>query len=259
MRRASGSSSRRADRADAHQPRLPAPVIALTPAPLGREALDERDCPLPVARATLEDIGAVNALFGGQSAAAFGLELLLSDRRPGERFTLLDVGAGAGDIAAALARRARARGIELVPLTVDTHPAAAALCREARLHPAVASAAALPFRPKSVDIVLASQLLHHFDRASAVALVHAFDGLARLGVIVAEPRRTRWAVAGIWLVALTLGLHPVTRRDGMLSVRRSFTAAELKALLANAGIAGSVHRRCGFRLVAVWRARHAHS
>lgn len=250
--------SRRVDRAGTPEPGLPTPVIALTPAALGREALDERDCPLPVARATLADLAVVNALFGGRSAAAFGLDRLLRDRRPGERLTLLDVGAGGGDIAAALARRAHGRGIELVPLTVDTHRAAAALCREARLNPSVASAAALPFRPASVDIVLASQLLHHFDRASAVALVHAFNGLARLGVIVAEPRRTRWALGGIWLAALTLGLQPVTRRDGILSVRRSFTAAELKALLANAGIAGSVHRRRGFRLVAVWRARHAH-
>ncbi len=233
-------------------------MISLTPAALGREALDGRDCPLPVARATLEDLGTVNALFGGRSAAAFGLDRLLRDRRPGERLTLLDVGAGAGDIAAALARRARARGITLVPLTVDTHPAASALCHAAGLNPVVATAAALPLRPGSVDIVLASQLLHHFDRASAVALVRAFDELARLGVIVAEPRRTAWAVGGIWLAALTLGLHPVTRRDGILSVRRSFTATELRALLATAGIAGSVHRRRGFRLVAVWRARHAH-
>jgi SAM-dependent methyltransferase len=233
-------------------------VIALTPAPLGREALDGPDCPLPVARATLEDIGTVNALFGGRSAAVFGLDRLLRDRRPGEHLTLLDVGAGAGDIAAALARRARARGIDLVPVPVDTHRVAAALCREAGLSPVVASAAALPFGPRAVDIVLASQLLHHFDRASATALVRAFDELARLGVIVAEPRRTRWAAGGIWLATLALGLHPVTRRDGILSVRRSFTAAELRMLLAGAGITGTVHRRRGFRLVAVWRPRHAH-
>ena len=233
-------------------------MIALTPAPLGREALDGRDCPLPIARATLEDIGSVNALFGGRSAAAFGLDFLLRGRSPGERLTLLDVGAGAGDITAALARRARVRGIDLVPLPVDTHRMAASLCREAGLHPVVASAGALPFRPGAVDIVLASQLLHHFDRATAIALVRAFDELARVGVIVAEPRRTPWAVGGIWLAALALGLHPVTRRDGIVSVRRSFTTAELRRLLAGAGIEGSVHRRRGFRLVAVWRPDHAH-
>ena len=35
-------------------------------------------------------------------------------------------------------------------------------------------------------------------------------------------------------------------------------AAELRALLGNAGLRGSVHRRRGFRLVAVCEARHAH-
>jgi SAM-dependent methyltransferase len=233
-------------------------VIPLTLSPLGHEALDGRDCPPSLARATLSDLGSVNALFGGVSAAAFGLELLLSRHRPGGRLTLLDVGAGAGDIAAALARRAWARGIELVPLPVDSHRAAAGLCREAGLQPVVASAAALPVRPGGVDIVLASQLLHHFDRSTAAALLRAFAELARVGVIVAEPRRTWWAAAGIWLAALVLGLHPVTRRDGVLTVRRSFTTAELRALLAGAGLGGAVRRRRGFRLVAVCEARRAH-
>jgi SAM-dependent methyltransferase len=232
-------------------------VIRLTRSPLGHEALDGDDAPRGLARAALQDIASVNALFGGRSAAAFGLDRLLADGRAGERLTLLDVGAGAGDVAAALARRARARGIHLTPVPIDSHPEAVALCRAAGLDPVRASAAALPFRPRSVDIVLASQLLHHFDRASGVALVRAFDALARRGVILAEPRRTRWAVSGIWVATLALGLHPVTRRDGVLSVRRSFTAAELGALLAEAGVAGSVHHRRGFRLVAVWRPRHA--
>jgi SAM-dependent methyltransferase len=232
-------------------------VIALTPSPLGVEALDDPRCPPLLARRTLEDIARANRLFGGRGAPAFALDLLLRDA-PAGRLTLLDVGAGGGDVARALVARARRRGTELVVIAADRLRAAADLCREARVMSVVASAGALPLRDGSVDVVLASQFLHHFSREAAAELVRAFDRLARVGVIVSEPRRSPFAAAGIWLAALALGFHRVTRHDGVLSVRRSFRRRELQALLARAGVDARVHRRPGFRLVAAWRTPRAH-
>jgi hypothetical protein len=50
----------------------------------------------------------------------------------------------------------------------------------------------------------------------------------------------------------------VTRRDGVLSVRRSFSSRELAELLRGAAVDAPVWRRPGFRLVAAWRTDHAH-
>jgi ubiquinone/menaquinone biosynthesis C-methylase UbiE len=233
-------------------------VIALEPSPLGVETLDDPGCPAPVARATLRDIARANALLGGRQAAAWGVDRLLRHGSHGSTVTLLDVGAGSGDIARYLTMRAGRRGVALRAVGLDTHRAAAALCREAGVQPLVGSAAALPFRERSVDIVFASQFLHHFARPSVTALVRAFDRIARLGVVLCEPRRTRAAAAGIWLAALALRFQRVTRQDGVLSVRRSFTPAGLRSLLADAGVTAVVRRRPGFRIVAVWRTHDAH-
>jgi SAM-dependent methyltransferase len=227
------------------------------PSPIGVEALDDASCPAPLARATLSDIALANRLFGGQDAATWGVARLLEATTCGRRLILLDVGAGSGDIAAAVVRHARRRGRDVAAVGLDRHPVAARLCRDAGVPALVASAAALPVRARSVDIVLASQFLHHFSRDSVPGLVRAFDRIARLGVVICEPRRTRAAAAGIWLGSLALGFHRVTRRDGVLSVRRSFTAAELAERLADAGIQALVRRRPGFRLVAVWRTDRA--
>ena len=229
-------------------------MIELTLSRLGEEALDTRSCAPDIARATLRDIAISNALFGGRSAAAFGLRLLLRKiRAPGRPLILLDLGAGSGDVARHLTRRARTAGVDLIPVAVDSHRAAARLCRAAGLHTVVADAAALPFRDRSVDIVLVSQFLHHFTRETAAMLVRALHRLARVGVIIADARRTAAAAAGIWLASHVLRFHPTTRHDGVLSVRRSFTAAELASLLAAGGVRAHVHRRPGFRLVAAWR------
>ena len=225
--------------------------------PIGREVLDEAVCPDGLVRATLRDISVANTFLGGRQAAAWGVDQLLK-HAPARPLTMLDLGAGAGDISLYLARRAARKGVRLVPIAMDRHRTAAALCRDAGLSSLVADAWALPFAERSVDIVVASQLLHHFSREAGVTLARALDRIARVGVVVADLRRAHVAEAGIWLASHAFGFHPVTRQDGVTSVRRGFTRAELSRLLLSAGVAGIVARRPGYRLVAAWRTSHAH-
>ena len=158
-----------------------------------------------------------------------------------------------GDVANYLARRSRRWERIILPVTADWHPEAARMCREGDLLAVVGDAAALPFSTDSVDIVVASQLLHHFTRAAAVRLVRGFVRIARLGVVIADLERARTAALGIWLASLALRFHPVTRHDGVVSVRRGFRPEELARLLQAAGVNATVRRRPGYRLVAAWK------
>jgi SAM-dependent methyltransferase len=177
--------------------------------------------------------------------------------RAGGSLTVLDLGAGAGDIAGYLVRRGRERGITITPLALDRHREAAVLCRARGLPACVADAWALPLRPRSVDVIVISQVLHHFNREAGAALLKSLAPAARLGIVVGDLRRSWFAAVGIWLAGAALRFHPVTRRDGFTSVRRGFTARGLSELLLAAGLAGRVYRRPGFRLVGVWRAAAA--
>jgi SAM-dependent methyltransferase len=224
--------------------------------PPGTEALDSRVCDARVARATLRDIAVANWLFGGRAAVRYGVRTLLAGVPVGSQLTLLDVGAGNGDIARYLVRHAGTRAT-LRPLAVDWHPEAARLCHAAGIAAVVGDAAALPFPARAADIVVASQLLHHFGRAAAVQVLRALDRVARLGVVVADLERASTAAAVLWLASFALAFDRVSRRDGVISVRRGFTREELAHLLRGAGLAGAVHRRPGHRLVAVWRPAHA--
>lgn len=227
--------------------------MTLAVSPLGREVLDDTGAHPALVETTLKDIARVNALFGGRAAPAFGLDVLLNGAVPRRRLTLLDVGAGSGDIAQHLAGRAAKRGVTLTRFAAERHPVAARMCRRSGLTTVLCDGGRLPVPDRSVDIVLASQLLHHLERESAVALLRELDRAARLGVIVADLRRHAVAALGIWLASYPLGLHRVTREDGVTSVRRGYTGPELQALLRAAGIRAEVHARPAYRLVAVWR------
>ena len=94
-----------------------------------------------------------------------------------------------------------------------------------------ADALRLPFADESVDIVLCSQLLHHFEDELAVALLRELDRVARHRVIVSDLRRSWLAASGIWLVSFPLRFHPVSRHDGVVSVLRGFTRPTLYSIV----------------------------
>jgi SAM-dependent methyltransferase len=209
-----------------------------------------------VARATLRDIALANRLFGGIAAVRFGVGRVLAGiaRRD---LVLADVGAGGADILHAVSRSLRCRGYRVQTVALDFHMEAARMAQDAGQGAIRADAFQLPLAGRSVDIVIASQLLHHYGRDSAAVLLAELQRVARVGVVVADLRRTRVAGWGIWIAATVLGFHSVSRTDGVLSVRRGFTTAELAALCQRAGQPATVRRRPGFRLVAYWRADHA--
>jgi hypothetical protein len=223
----------------------------------GVELLDDPHADPKAVADELRDIARINGLFGGTRAVIRELETLFQRSTP-STWTLLDIGTGLGDIPHAAAKAAQKYGISLRLIGVEINRAAAATARKAygsELRLVIADGNALPFAPGSVDIVIASQVLHHLPSETAVRWIAAFAVLARRAVVLADLRRSMLAMALLWLVSFPLGLSALTRRDGVLSLQRGYTRAEFNALLAAAGAPRVARRRPGFRMVASWETR----
>ncbi len=212
-------------------------------------AADERDVV-----ASLRDIARINRAFGGAAAAAQRLDEFLRPIAAGATISLLDVGTGAGDIPRAAAARAARRGITLQLIGLERIKAAA---REAARAGGVAAIVAdgrqLPFGAASVDLVLCSKVLHHLPGEAGRRLLREMNRVARLGVVVADIRRSVFAAAGIWLASFPMRFHPTTRRDGVISVFRGFSPFELGDICRSAGVSAAVRRHPGWCLTAAWR------
>jgi 2-polyprenyl-3-methyl-5-hydroxy-6-metoxy-1,4-benzoquinol methylase len=218
----------------------------------GTELLDRPDADPAVVAESLRNIARANRWFGGASAVRFGLSRTLKRVPPGSTLSLLDLGTGLGDLPRTAVRWGARRGIRVEPIGLELNRSAAALSRAGGLPTAVACAGSPPIEDKGVDIVLVSQVAHHLTHASVVHLLRTCDRLARRAVILADLRRHLLAPSAFWCGARLLRFDPITVADGMTSLRRGFTRLELQSLLAQAGIAGQVCRRPGFRLVATW-------
>jgi ubiquinone/menaquinone biosynthesis C-methylase UbiE len=225
--------------------------ILTPPKKRGFEILDDPAVDPQIVTRSLSDVVRSNALFGGLSSAVD--ELKEAMRHVPRVATLLDVGTGLGDIPCRARKVARESGVDLTTIGLDSALELARASRPALGITVCADALRLPFADRSVDIVMCSQVLHHFAGTDALRLLREMNRVARVRVVVSDIRRSWLAAAGLWLVSFPLRFHAVSRHDGVVSVMRGFTAAELADTVHQAiSRRPVVHRRRGFRVTTSW-------
>lgn len=219
------------------------------------EILDLPDIDPTIVKRSLADVARANVLFGGISAAIDELKDAL--KQVPRHATLLDVGTGLGDIPCRAREQARRNGVELTTIGLD---AAAELAEASKCsvdYSVCGDARSLPFPDNSIDIVMCSQVLHHFAGAEAAALLREMDRVARVRVIVSDIRRSWISAAGLWLASFPLRFHAVSRHDGVVSVMRGFTPTELADTVQEAIARRPVaRRRRAFRVTTSWAPVH---
>jgi SAM-dependent methyltransferase len=207
-----------------------------------RELLDAESLDAQALRRNLGDIRRINALLGWRAFTVRAVSRYA--RAQGlTRFTLLDVASGSADMPLAVARWAARAGIQARIVATDINAEIVAVAREQTAGvPGMLverqDALALPYAPGSFDIALCTLALHHFEPEAAVALLR---GMARVGrhVMVFDVVRSRLAYVGATVLTQIAGMDGMTRHDAPASVRRAYSAAELRELAARAGLAGA--------------------
>ncbi len=207
-----------------------------------RELLDAEALDAAALRRNLLDIRRINALLGWRAYTVRAVARHV--RTLGlERFSLLDVASGSADMPLAVARWAQRAGIQARIVATDINPAIVAAARaytagSPGLLVERQDALALPYATGSFDIALCTLALHHFDPDAATRLLRS---MARVGrrVMVFDVVRSRLAYAGAVLLTQLAGMDEMTRHDAPASVRRAYSAAELRELAARAGLSGA--------------------
>ncbi len=206
---------------------------------------------------SLTQVAQVDRMLGAERALRSRLREAGLERGIG---SILDVGAGNGDVLTRLADWLETRSGGFLPvrrIALDHHPDAVAVGRGE--HREVAwirgDGRAIPLTDRSVDLVLSVLTLHHLDPADALLLLSEMARVARRGVVVSDLERSRLHWVGARVLAATLWRgNRLTRTDAPTSVRRAYTRAEMRGLMVEAGLgAADVRRHLPFRLIGVVR------
>lgn len=169
---------------------------------------------------------------------------------------LLDVGAGSGLAALDLQRRVRRRGGVLKVVCLDRRLRHLVLGRrlEGEAWRVVGDAMALPFRDRAVDWATTSLFFHHFDAPENDRVTAELRRVAARGVAISDLRRTPW---GPWLLRVffpVFGVGEVARHDGLLSLERAWSFAELRRWLRGKAERYELRRRFPVRFSLVLEA-----
>lgn len=223
-------------------------MTSLAQRAVGDELMDADDLPADTYAAVVRDLARVNTV---TLAARPTLAFLRAHTRPGGRYRLLDVGYGDGDMLRRIARWGERRGVAFDLVGIDLNPRSEVAARAdtpAELGIDYRTGDYDDLASEHWDFIVSSLVAHHMTTEQLVAFLRFMDCHARVGWLVNDLHRHRFAYGGWPLLARLFRWHPIVRHDGHLSIARSYRTAEWAALLDQAGVAARVFTAFPFRL-----------
>jgi len=216
------------------------------------ELLDGDGVSSSEAEASLADIEWVHRRLGGRTLVRRRLVPLLKTMpaRQGA-LSVLDLGCGSGHVGRDLLAAAGESGVRLRILGLDRKASHMRLVDRGTA--VTADALRLPFRDRSVDVVLSTLFLHHFAPAEIAALLAESRRVAAAAVVALDLSRHRLALAAISVVGPLAFRSRLSVVDGKTSVRQAYTAREIASLAETALPGARVESVSRFVWELVWK------
>jgi ubiquinone/menaquinone biosynthesis C-methylase UbiE len=218
------------------------------------ERLDTGDYTAAEYEVCLSELRLINRWIGDTSALKRTL-LREIETKNLSGFSVLDAGAGSGELLREIAKFARRqkRTAKLFGLELNEVSARSILSESRGFNEISAvrgNAFALPFGDGAVDYVICSLFTHHFTDENVIEILREFNRVSRRGIFVIDLHRHALAYALYRTFCLALRISKLVLEDGSLSVLRGFKPAELKELAEKAELENAVvERHFPFRLV----------
>jgi len=202
--------------------------------------------------ASLRDLYRINRYLGGHAVVIQNLSRLVKVKKL-NRFSILDVATGSGDIPLEIVKWGRKQGYGISVLGIDKNLKTIEIARKSakdysEIKYEVADFFDLDNRKYSFDFSISSLFLHHLSPSQAIPFLRQMLQLSRHAVLINDLIRCWTAYWGFIGISYCAGSHPMTRHDGAISVLRSYTVNQLKGMLKLNGFHDfEIHRHFPYR------------
>lgn len=193
----------------------------------------------------LREIAFINRYFGDRRALKMTLFREIENESLQE-FSVLDVGAGSGELLRTVADFARSSGRKTKLTGIDLNPISAATTKkESSYYDEIVAirgdALKLPFADGAFDYAISSLFFHHLTDEQIDIALNEMSRAARRGIFVIDLHRHPMAYVLYKLFCVVFRISPLVRHDGSLSILRGFKPGQFDT--------GMVKRVFPFRLV----------
>lgn len=195
------------------------------------ELMDDFKEGLQKLRVVFDDINRVNTILGGNRITINAVAQLLKEN-PQEIYTIVDMGCGDGNMLREVARYARKNGYNTKLIGIDLNSEALELAKEAsKDYQEITYQHRDILQIKSTDlncdIIINTLCMHHFVDEDLLIFLEKFNQLARMGVVINDLQRSRWAYYLFKLFSLIFIKTKTAQIDGLISISKGFVKPDL--------------------------------
>lgn len=184
-------------------------------------------------REALRQLRLLNRIFAAGAPTLHGVKRLWMEADKPRHLSILDIGAGSGDVNRQLLQWAEKHEIDLAIQLVDL---TAEACEEANQffskepRVQIRQGNLFDLSEASADIVTGTQFVHHFDEEELPGVVASMLRASRLGIVINDIHRHWIAWAAVWLTTRIISSNRYILHDGPLSVAKGFRAEDWNRL-----------------------------
>jgi 2-polyprenyl-3-methyl-5-hydroxy-6-metoxy-1,4-benzoquinol methylase len=207
-------------------------------------------------RKALLDLRRFNRFFGSKRHLLEALKKEVSGRGL-TQFSVLDIASGSCDLPMAILDWARQRRLKARVFALEYQHRHLSLFLEelaeySGLHPFCADVFRVPLMGQTFDFVTCCHFLHHLTEGQTVELLSSMSRWARGAMIVSDLERQSLPYYFFRIFSRLLSTCPVSRNDGLASIRQSFRKQEVERMAGQAGLETfTVEQMWPFRLLLV--------
>lgn len=227
------------------------PFTSLRHAVIRDEEMDALDLPDDRYNQVLTDLNRVNRVtLAARPTLAFLRKIMRKRDVDAKPLRLLDVGFGHGDMLRTIARTAEKNGWSVDLVGIDLNPRSAQIAAASTPQPYAIQWLTGDYQSlsqaetgQSWDVIISSLVAHHMTAQQRHDFLRFMEEEGKAGWFINDLHRQRLPFLGYPWLATLLMVDPIVRRDGQLSIARSFRAPEWQAMLDAASITGAKVQR----------------
>lgn len=207
------------------------------------ELMDNPKVPQQTLEEVLQDINRTNRILGGNKGTITAISQLVS-QNPKDSYTILDMGCGDGAMLREVVLFFRRIDKKVKCIGIDLNENALETARETSLNfPEITylkrDIMDSDTQGLECDMLITTLTLHHFYDEQIPSILKRFSKLAHIGIVINDLQRSPWAYSLFKVFSLIFIHTPIAKNDGLVSIARGFTKAELMQF--SKGILGAEH------------------
>ncbi len=204
---------------------------------------------------TLQSLKLINSIFGNHRQLSKAILAYCTKSKSKKEFHIVDIGCGGGDCINYLSKKLHKKDFNLFFTGIDGNPSSIDYASKNNPNPShvnysVANILDPNFIVPDCDLLISSHFMYHFKDEELLNFLQKIQSGNVKHVIFSELYRNMVAYYLFKFIRHLLPISRIAKKDGLIAIKRAFSAFELKKIIEGFGIEKlKIRKKPFFRMI----------